>query len=100
MLRPPKFDDVMDTINTCLEMGHFLDTSHSNERMKARQVTRSEALYVLRHGHHEKKKDKYDDQYQAWNYSIRGKTLDKIELRIIVSFDEFGMLIITVIKLG
>ena len=99
-MRTEKLENVMDTIKGCLATGHFLDTFHSNTRMKTRLVTRSEVLYVLRNGHHEKKKDKYDDQYQEWNYSIRGKTLDKVDLRIIVSFDEFGMLIITVIKLG
>ena len=76
-----------------------MDTRHGNERQRERQITRPEIFFVLRHGHHEKKKDKFDAHYSAWNYSVQGKTVDRRELRIIVSFDENGMLIITAIEL-
>ncbi len=55
--------------------------------------------YVLKTGWHEKAKDQYDVQNKAWNYAIRGKTVDTRELRVVVSFDEEGLLIITVIDL-
>lgn len=56
--------------------------------------------YVLKTGWHEKRKDTYDEiEYKTWNYAIRGKTVDARELRVIVSFAEDGMLIITVIEL-
>ena len=48
---------------------------------------------------HDKNKDKFVEEFNAWNYSIKGKTIDKRELRVIVSFDEAGMLIITAIEL-
>jgi len=55
---------------------------------------------VLREGFHEKRKDKYEELYKAWSYSIRGKTVDNRRLRIVVSFDsKTGMLIITAIDL-
>lgn len=65
-----------------------------------RDITRPEILYVLKNGHHEKRKDKFDEFYKAWNYAVRGKTLDRRELRIVVSFDKDGMLIITAIDLS
>ena len=37
--------------------------------------------------------------YQGWNYSIRGKATDKRNLRVVISFDESGLLIITVVVL-
>lgn len=89
----------MAAIKNCLDLGRYLDTSHSSERQKERQITRPEILFVLKHGHQEKKKDKYDEQHSVWNYAMRGKTVDKRELRVIVSFDESGMLIITAIEL-
>ena len=89
----------MTEIRKCLDSGRYLDTRHASERQKERQITRSETLFVLRHGHNEKKKDKYDELYQAWDYAIRGKTVDQRPLRIIVSFDENGVLIITAIEL-
>ena len=57
-------------------------------------------LQVLKSGFHEKRKDKFDESFNAWNYAVRGKTVDTKELRIIVSFDENNMLIITAIDLG
>jgi hypothetical protein len=45
-------------------------------------------LYVLRHGWHEKRQEVFDTHYQAWNYAIRGKTVDRRSLRMIVSFEE------------
>ncbi|MBI2646667.1 MAG: DUF4258 domain-containing protein [Deltaproteobacteria bacterium] len=69
------------------------------ERQSERSITRMEILYVLRAGFHEKKKDKFDQAYGCWNYAIHGKTMDKRELRIIISFDKNNMLIITAIDL-
>ncbi len=89
----------MERISSCLDTGRYLDTRHSLERQQEREITRPEVVYILRCGFHEKKKDKFDSRYQVWNYAIRGKTLDKRELRIIVSFDESNMLIITAIDL-
>ena len=57
-------------------------------------------LHVLLGGYHERRKDRYEELYHAWSYSIRGKTIDDRRLRIVVSFDlETGMLIIMAIGL-
>ena len=63
-------------------------------------MTRLEVKQVLRAGHHEKRKDEFKEDHQAWSYSIRGKTIDKKELRVAVTFDKNNMLIITVIDLS
>ena len=53
-------------------------------------------IHVLNTGRHEKSKDSFDENYNAWNYAIRGETLEGNELRVIASFDsESGLLIIT-----
>ena len=70
------------------------------DRQNERKITRPELLFVLKNGFHEKAKDKFEIRYQAWNYSIRGATVDGRKLRVIVSFDENGMLIITAIALN
>jgi Domain of unknown function (DUF4258) len=95
-----KIARLKDQITECLDAGRYLDTRHANERQAERMIIRSEVIYVLRNGYHEKRKDKFETQYQAWNYAIRGKTIDKRELRVIVSFDEQNMLIITAIDLN
>lgn len=51
---------------------------------------------MLTTGRHEKSKDRFDDAFSAWNYAVRGQTVDRLDLRFIVSFDdERDLLIIT-----
>ncbi len=54
-----------------------------------------DVLYVLKSGYHEKNKTSYDEAFQVWKYAIRGKTLDDEDVRIIIRFDKYGMIIIT-----
>ncbi len=51
---------------------------------------------MLKNGYHEKQKTSFDEVFQVWKYAVRGKTLDGFDIRIIITFDEDGMLIITV----
>lgn len=99
MDRPPKISNLLETIRKCLDEGRYLDTRHAFQRQAERDITRPEIQYVLRTGFYEKKKDRYDEQFKAWNYAIRGKTVDSRQLRVIVSFDVNNMLIITAIDL-
>lgn len=99
MKRPPKLDDLMPVVWSHLDQGRYLDTRHATDRQQERLITRPELLQVLRGGHHEKRKDRFDEPHKAWNYAVKGKTADRRELRIIVSFDPSGMLIITAIDL-
>jgi hypothetical protein len=89
----------MHAIKTCVESGQYLDTRHATDRKQERQITRPEILYVLTHGHHEKRKDKFEELYQTWNYAVRGRTVDRRDLRIAVSLNKSGLLIITAIEL-
>ena len=95
-----KAAQLLIVIREHLDGGRYFDTRHGSERKLERLITRPEVLHVLRHGYHEKRKDKFESQFQAWNYAIRGKTSDGKELRVIVSFDENNMLIITAIDLN
>jgi hypothetical protein len=95
----PKIGKLLETIRKCLDNGNYLDTRHVFQRQTEREITRPETHYVLRNGFHEAKKDRFDRDYKTWNYAIQGKTLDDRKLRIIVSFDENNMLIITAIDL-
>lgn len=100
MSRPKKLSNLTSVIRTFVEEGRYLDTRHAAQRQDERQISRPEILYVLKNGHHEKTKDKFDELHGAWNYSVRGKTVDRRELRIIVSFDKPSrMLIITALEL-
>ena len=71
---------------------------HALERQNQRLVDLKSVLGVLKNGIHEKDKDLFDVKRQMWKYAIRGKTLDGINLRIIVAFEK-EMVIITVMRL-
>lgn len=99
MKKPPKHNELLETIRQCIEEGNYWDTRHVTMRQVERSITRLEILYVLKHGYHEPFKDNYDKTHQAWNYAVRGKTIDGEELRVIISFDNLGMFIITAITI-
>ena len=97
--RPEKHDDLLTRIREHVKEGKYLDTRHAFERKKERKIMLPEILYVLCHGRHERQKDVFKEDYRAWNYAIRGKTIDGRELRICITFDIHGMLVITAIDL-
>ena len=100
MLIKPKIQNLAEIVLDCIRRGNYYDTRHVVSRQAVRNINRMEVLYILKNGRHEKRKDQYQERYKAWNYAIRGRTLDKRELRVVVSFDENNMLIITAIELG
>ncbi len=67
--------------------------------MEKRGVQFLDVMYVLHQGSHEKKKTFFHEASQKWRYSIRGKTPDSLELRVVITFDENEMIIITVVDL-
>ena len=98
-MKGKKHKKILKEVEKAIRSGNYLYTSHANERLQQREVTRFEVKQVLLNGYHEKKKDVFDEAFNSWNYSIKGKTLDKRTLRVVISFDENNMLIITVIDL-
>ena len=100
MRRKPKIQDLLEEVRSCVESGRYFDTRHATHRQSERSIIRTEIMYVLKYGRHEKSKDVYQERYQAWNYAVRGKTIDKRDIRVIISFDAEGMLIITAIEIG
>src|SRR5438552_1705503 len=98
--RSAKILNILSKIKECLETGRYYETVHVQERKLQRDIILQDIIYVLTHGRHEKAKDKFDEEYLAWNYAIRGFLVDKEEMRVIVSFDEEDdMLIITAFHL-
>ncbi len=95
--RPDKSKDVLAKARKCLESGRFYDTRHAIDQKSARAISLLEIRMIIETGFWERKKDEYKPEYQAWSYSIRGKTIDNRDLRIIISFDKEVLLFITAI---
>jgi hypothetical protein len=100
--RPTKISNVKTAIAEALASGHFRITAHCKRRMIERGISRREALYVLRNGRHEPRKDEFDGAHASWNYAMRGLTANMgKELRVVVAFDpDDQMFWITAIDLG
>jgi len=98
-----KHPDALGLARFCLEKGRYRDTRHVLERRQEREITLMEIKAVIGNGWHEKAKDRYQEEYAAWSYAVRGKTVDKRALRVVISFepDEKGelLLLITAIDL-
>lgn len=94
--RPSPLDDLSLKIRHCLDTGRYRQSKHAIERELQRKINLPDVLYVLKNGYHEKRKTSFDETFQTWKYAIRGKTLDTIDVRIIIAFDDSGMMIITV----
>jgi hypothetical protein len=94
----PKLENLLEQVRQHVDDDAYDLSEHAKSRMAQRDVDLPEVVYALRHGWHERRKDKYDEAYQAWNYAIRGKTVDERKLRVVVTFEE-NMLLVTVIDL-
>lgn len=94
--RPFQLDELFPKIHNCLDKGLYRHSKHAIERELGREIDLLDVLYVLKNGYHEKRKTSFDETFQTWKYAVRGKTLDEVDIRIIIAFDDTGMMIITV----
>jgi Domain of unknown function (DUF4258) len=95
-----KIPDLLTKISECINRGQYRFSKHAFDRGKERFLSIPNILEVLNNGYHEKAKDAWDNVFKAWNYAIRGSTINNEPCRVIISFDDSWLLIITVIRLG
>lgn len=91
--------DLLKRIREHVRNGTYHFVPHAIERQKSRRINLPDVLRVLEYGRHESEKDVFDVKWQTWKYAIRGRTINGIELRVIVCFHEY-MVVITVIKVA
>ena len=98
--RPSKLSNLMEAIRSALASGRYLYSEHVHESMFKRHLSVGDVKRVLTTGFHEKKKDKYEEMHESWNYAIKGCTVDERNVRVVVAFDkETHLIIITAIDL-
>nr|HAT8715377.1 DUF4258 domain-containing protein [Legionella jordanis] len=89
---------------------NYLFVRHAKERQKQRNISELDVLNILegKAGYDRKRnksKDSYESNYihekpQDWKYCIEGKDIDERKVRIILTFTNDLMPIITVINLS
>lgn len=77
-----------------LASGRLRDSRHAEERKAEREVDFYDVQKVIQAGFHEPSQDRYQEEHQAWSYAIRGKTVDGVDIRVVVAFDEEDYLVI------
>jgi hypothetical protein len=93
--------ELYDLLNRKILTGEYIFKKHSRQRLKDRGITDIEVLDILegkkgRKRHRNKEKDKYETGRDDWNYCIEGVNLDDFKIRIIVSFEQGLLPLITV----
>jgi len=97
--KPDQIPHVLEVIRSAIENRKYFQTTHALERLDQREIDLFDVLYVLKNGYHEKRKTSFDEAFQKWKYAIRGNTSENHQLRIIVTIESNGVLIITAIDL-
>ena len=56
--------------------------------MLERGLVKPKIEYILKQGHHEARKDRFNNEHSSWDYAIKGKTVDGKILRVVVALIE------------
>ena len=94
--------ELFQLIESKISSGDYLFKKHAKQRQKDRDISDIEVLDILegkskRGRRRNKAKDRYEEGRSDWNYCIEGQNLDAKKMRIVISFEEDLMPIITVI---
>jgi hypothetical protein len=92
-------ENLLCVIKEHIENRTYRLTDHALEEMENDNLNVSDVMYVLMHGRHEKSKTVFSTKHQSWNYAIVGKTIDSLEVRVIIAF-EGRMMVVTVFVQG
>lgn len=110
--KPPKKTDteLFALIEEKIQEGKYIFKVHAKERQTQRNISQLDVLNILEGKKsfgrkRNKRKDSYDSNFiyekpQDWKYCIEGKDIDNKDVRIILTFTDDFMLIITVIDIS
>ncbi len=98
----PKIANLLDAVKEAINNGRYIVSRHAWKRSFDREISLPDIKHVLFTGHHESKKDQWSTEFKTWKYSIKGKTFNKVNARVVIAIDDTGdelLIIITVINL-
>lgn len=103
MSKPTKKSDkeLYALLNEKIKAGEYVFKKHARQRQKDRSISDLQVLDILEgkpgHRRHRNKiKDSYEERKKGWKYCVEGMNPDKRKIRIIISFEEVLVPIITV----
>lgn len=100
---PPKDPNVEGRMRSLLGLGNVRCVPHANTRMGERNIIYYEILQALHSSKYIEGRDRYSTEWNSWEYTFEGYTMDKKKIRVGVSFETTvkgeKLLIITVIDI-
>ena len=79
--------------------GRYRILPHARQRCTERDVAAADMENVLEAGHRVRVRDRFEEPYAAWSYCYEGKAIDGENLRVVVAFEDW-MLVVTVVRLS
>lgn len=100
-VRPTKLQatDLLAKVRSAVANGRYRILPHARLRCTERDVAAADLELALTTGRHVLRRDRYETVHQAWSYCFEGATIDGDDLRVVVAFEDW-MLIVTVVRLG
>lgn len=103
---PPKISDydLFSTMKHKIQSGNYLFVRHATNRLKERHINDLAVLDILerepgRLTSRNKARERYETAHKQWNDCFEGYDYESTRIRVIVSFCENLLVIITVIRL-
>ena len=99
--RPSKFAeaDLAHRVSEAVASGRYRVLAHARQRCTERDVAAADIEHVLEAGHRVRVRDRFDEAHAAWSYCYEGKSIDGDDLRVVVAFEDW-MLVVTVVRFG
>lgn len=90
---------LLERVRAAINDGEYRILPHARQRCSEREVSAPDIENALESGRHVARRDRYDEAYADWSYCFEGPSVDGVDLRVVVAFDEW-MLIVTVVRIG
>lgn len=92
-------EDILGAVKRHITDGSYKFSDHALEELVNDNLDLPDIIHVLLHGRHDESKTTFSTKHQSWNYAISGKTIDGLDVRVIVAFDDI-MMVVTVFICG
>lgn len=82
--------------------GDYIFLKHARLRQQDRQISELDVIHILKGDagrKRNKRKDSYDPGKEDWKYCFEGFDIDGLKIRIIITFEDEYLLVITVIRI-
>lgn len=92
-----KVKELLKIVRDAFSSGNYIYSSHSGERQLQRGISDGDIRHAIANGWHEKRKDEWKSEFNAWNYAIRGTSLNDENLRIVLAVEKNETVLIVIV---